>query len=246
MLGYTASTYGDRFVDVYDDWYEEVTDTKACVRAIADLAAGGDVLELGVGTGRLAIPLAQQGVPTVGLDVSPAMLAALAAKPGGSAVSTVLGDMSDPEAVLGERRFSVVLVAFNTLFNLVNPADQHRCLEACRRLAPGGLVVIEAFVPDPTAPPTGAVTPRRITTDQVVLSVSESDPVRQEVMGQYIEITEAGIRLRPWQIRWSTPDQVDAMALEAGLELKDRWADWDRTPFGAADPTHITLYRSPS
>ena len=243
MHGYTSSTYGDRFADVYDDWYHDVTDTEGCVEAVAALASGGPVLELGVGTGRLALPLARRGVATVGLDSSQTMLDALAAKPDGERVEAVLGDMADPEAVLAGRRFSVVLVAFNTLFNLVDAADQRRCLAAASRLAPEGVVVVEAFVPDTDAPPTGAVTPRRVTTDQVVLSVSQSEPERQEVFGQYVEITEAGIKLRPWHIRWSTPPQLDAMAEEAGLVLAERWADWQAGRFGPDSVTHISLYR---
>lgn len=250
--GYTSSTYGDRFVDVYDDWYGEVTDTAGCVAAVAELANGGAVLELGVGTGRLAIPLARRGITTVGLDSSRAMLEALAAKPDGSSVTVVEGDMADPEAALvrsgwdptgPEGSFTVVLVAFNTLFNLVDVEDQRRCLAAAARLAPRGTVVIEAFVPDPDSPPTDAITPRRVTVDQVVLSVSRSDPARQEVQGQYIELTEGGNRLRPWHIRWSTPTQLDEMAASAGLTRVDRWADWDRTPFHDEAETHISLYR---
>jgi SAM-dependent methyltransferase len=168
------------------------------------------------------------------------MLAELAAKPGAGAVETVVGDMADPP--LGDRRFAVVFVAYNTLFNLVDPADQQRCFDsAARRLVPGGSFVVEAFVPAP-GQAQQAVEPRTITADRVVLSVSQTDPGRQEAMGQYIDITEAGISLRPWHIRWSTLDQLDAMAAAAGLRLGERWADWDRTPFGVDSPSHVSRY----
>ena len=249
MEGYDSSTYGDRFAEVYDDWYDDVTDAEACVALVADLArsvgAGSpSVLELGVGTGRLAIPLAATGVSVVGVDSSGAMLERMGAKPGGAAVEAVPGDMVAPP--VGGGSFSVVLVAYNTLFNLIDVADQQRCLTAAAdRLAPGGSLLVEAFVPEPGRV-ASATTPRSITADRVVLSVSRSDPDRQEALGQYIDITEAGIRLRPWHIRWSTPEQLDAMAASAGLVLADRWADWRRTPFHADAPVHVSRYVRPA
>lgn len=248
MDGYDHATYGDRFAPVYDDWYEGITDAAACAELVAELAdlgedaGGGPVLELGVGTGRLAIPIAQQGVEVVGVDSSRAMLDQLLAKAAavGADVEAMAADMVDPP--LGDRGFAVVLIAYNTLFNLTDPDDQRRCLaNAARRLVAGGSVVVEAFVPSPT-PATDAVGVRTLTADQVVLSVSRTDPQRQEAQGQYIDITAAGIALRPWHIRWATPDQLDALALDAGLVVADRWSDWDRAPFGVDSSTHITRY----
>ena len=123
MDGYDPATYGDRFASVYDDWYAGITDAATCAALLADLAdlehhaGGGPVLELGVGTGRLALPLSELGVQVVGVDTSEAMLAELAAKPGGESIETVVGDMADPP--VGDRSFAVVFVAYNTLFNLV-------------------------------------------------------------------------------------------------------------------------------
>jgi SAM-dependent methyltransferase len=240
--GYDAATYGDRFAEVYDDWYGTLTDTDACVSAIADLAEGGPVLELGVGTGRLAIPLAARGLAVTGVDASPAMLSRLAAKPGGDRVTAVLGDMADPQ--VGDARFATAFVAYNTLFNLVDLGDQQRCLaNVARLLRPGGHLVVEAFVPDPDLVAGDRVAPRRVSVDRVVLSVSRSEPERQEVSGQYVDITEAGIRLRPWQIRWSTPQQLDDMAVAAGLELAERWSTWGGDPFTADADAHVSRYR---
>lgn len=242
--GYDETTYGQRFADVYDDWYGDITDTDACVDVVSALADGGRVLELGVGTGRLALPLAERGLYVCGVDSSEAMLDALAAKPGGERVRTVLGDMSEP--VGSEAPFDVVLVAYNTLFNLVAAGAQSRCLEsAAAQLARGGCLVVEAFVPDPDAPPTDSVVPKEVGADKVVLSVSRSDPRRQEVQGQYVELTESGgVKLRPWHIRWSTPDQLDEMASRVGLSLHRRWSGWDRSEFTDESSTHVSVYRT--
>ena len=246
MDGYDPETYGERFASVYDDWYGGITDAATCAALLADLAdlegdaGGGPVLELGVGTGRLAVPLSALGVQVVGIDTSEAMLAQLAAKPGGDLVEAVVGDMADPP--VGDRSFAVVFVAYNTLFNLVDPADQARCFaSAARHLLPGGSFVVEAFVPAEGGAPS-SVAPRTITADRVVLSVSQTDLGRQEAMGQYVDISEDGIRLRPWHIRWSTTAELDAMAAAAGLVLADRWADWERTPFGPDSPSHVSRY----
>jgi SAM-dependent methyltransferase len=253
VQGYDRSTYGDRFADVYDDWYEGITDADAVAEVVAAVAAevgggaGGSVLELGIGTGRLALPIADRGLAVVGVDASEAMLAQLERKVAGrgsdapGSVRGVLGDMADPP--VGDQRFAVALVAYNTLFNLVDDGAQARCLEAVASLLePGGSLLVEAFVPDLDRS-ASSVEPRTITADRVVLSVSRADPVRQEALGQYVDITEQGISLRPWHIRWATPEQLDAMAADVGLELVERWSGWDRTPFAAGDPTHIARYR---
>jgi ubiquinone/menaquinone biosynthesis C-methylase UbiE len=253
VQGYDRSTYGDRFADVYDEWYEGITDAEAVAEVVAAVAAevgggaGSAVLELGVGTGRLALPIADRGIDVVGVDASEAMLAQLerkVAERGSEAlgsVRSVLGDMADPP--VADERFAVALVAYNTLFNLVDDGAQARCLAAVAALLePGGSLLVEAFVPDLDRQ-ASSVEPRTITADRVVLSVSRADPVRQEALGQYVDITEQGISLRPWHIRWATPEQLDAMAADAGLELVERWSGWDRTAFEPGDPTHIVRYR---
>jgi SAM-dependent methyltransferase len=243
--GYDAATYGERFADVYDDWYGDVTDVAACTERLAALAGGGSVLELGVGSGRLALPLAARGVEVHGIDASEAMLARLQAKPGGDAVRLVHGDMADLRVDDGAP-FAVVFAAFNTLFNLGDADAQRRCIErVATLLAPDGLFVVEAFVPaDPgTAGPSGSVTPRRITADEVVLSVSHHDEPRQTISGQHVHITEAGIRLRPWHLRYARPEELDAMAEAAGFQLAWRHADWSETPFGPDSGVHVSAYR---
>jgi hypothetical protein len=170
------------------------------------------------------------------------MLQRLAAKPGGEAVDAIHGDMAHPP--VGDRRFAVVLVAYNTLFNLVDPARQAQCFRrAAALLAPGGRFVVEAFVPDPAfAQAEASVTPRTVTADKVVLSVTQADPTRQEIAGQLIDITEAGIRLRPWHLRWTTPEQLDEFAAASGLVLAERWAGWSGEPFTAVSSDHVSVY----
>jgi SAM-dependent methyltransferase len=243
--GYDAGTYGERFADVYDDWYGDVTDVAACTERLAALAEGGPVLELGVGSGRLALPLAARGVEVHGVDASEAMLERLRGKPGGEAIRLTHGDMADL-ALDDPPPFRVVFAAFNTLFNLGTRDAQQRCIDRVASvLAPDGLFVVEAFVPaEPgTAGPAGSVTPRSITADEVVLSVSHHDEHQQTITGQHIHVTEQGIRLRPWHLRYAVPAELDAMAEQAGLCLAWRRADWADAPFGPDSGVHVTAYR---
>jgi SAM-dependent methyltransferase len=246
--GYDASTYGDRFAEVYDDWYGDLTDAEVCADAIASLVAvqgGGPVLELGIGSGRLALPMVARGLEVHGLDASAAMVERLRDKPGGARVPVSIGDMAEIPLV-DPPPFAVVLVAFNTFFNVASEEAQRRCLERVHDvLSPEGALVLEAFVPD--APSgrgiDGALTPRRITADEVVLAVSQRDRAAQTITGQHVHITEAGIRLRPWHLRYATPDQLDTMAADAGLVLAERTAGWQGEPFTQDSDVHVSVYR---
>ena len=247
MEGYDASTYGDRFADVYDDWYGDVTDAEACADRLARLVdelGGGPVLELGIGSGRLALPLVERGLDVHGIDASPAMLERLAAKPGGDQVTATLGDM----AALDLRQpgpFAVAFVAFNTFFNLGSADAQRRCLaRVAEVLRPDGVLVIEAFVP-PVGDdaPSSVVTPRRITADLLVLTASQHDPAAQTITGQHVHLTEAGIRLRPWHLRYAPPEELDALAAEVGLARRWRAAGWRDEPFGPDSSVHVSAYQ---
>ena len=242
--GYDARSYGEAYADVYDAWYTEVTDVEACTAFVAALAGDGRVLELGVGTGRLALPLAARGVEVVGVDVSPPMLAQLVAKPGGRGVRAVQADMA---ALPLRGPFSVVLVSFSTLFNLVSDAAQASCMaEAARVLGPGGCLVVEAFVPrDDLADRANWLSVRSISRDCVVLQASLVDVEAQTVAAQHVEITERGIRLRPLSIRYLYPSQLDELAAAAGLTLDARYADWSGETFDDDSPVHVSVYRLP-
>jgi SAM-dependent methyltransferase len=243
MYGYGASSYGDAFADVYDEWYGEVTDVDATVaRMLRTVGPAGSVLELGVGTGRLAVPMAAAGLRVVGVDSSQAMLDRLADRDPGGSVEVVAGDMVDD---LPDGPFDGCLVAYNTLFNLLDADLQQQCFRAVAdRLVPGGAFVVEAIVPDPDAPAGGDVSVRSINVDRVVLSVSDHEPTIQRTSGQFVEFTEAGgVRLRPWAIRWAMPDELDDMAGAAGFVLESRVADMTGAPFDDHSAHHVTTYR---
>lgn len=243
VQGYGSSSYGDAFADVYDDWYRDVSDIGATVETVARLAGAGRVLELGVGTGRLAVPLAAQGCSVTGIDSSERMLARLAANDPDGTVEAVLGDMVDD---LPEGPFDVVLIAYNTVFNLLTVERQRACLSrSAEILTPGGSLVVEAIVPH--AHHGSQVSVRTVAADRVVLSVSVHDAGNQRADGQFVELTEAGgVRLRPWSIRYASPTELDAMAAAAGLELGERWGGFDRSPFTDDSELHVSVYRRPS
>ena len=244
MDGLDATSYGEGFADVYDEWYGEVSDLDGTLDSVVALANGGPVLELGIGTGRLALPLAARGVEVHGVDASPAMVARLRAKPGGGDVPVTIGDFADVQpSVPGG--FSVILAAYNTLFNLMTADAQRQCFtNAARRLHPGGVFVVEAFVPSPDPDGTDSqVTPSTIEAARVVLHVTRRNPTTQTVEGSVVSITQDGIRLRPWQIRYAPPAELDAMADAAGLTLARRSAGWRDEPFHGESSTHISVYR---
>lgn len=246
MEGYDAATYGERFAEVYDDWYGDDGSTEACVAAVAALAvtaagtATPTLLELGVGTGRLALPLARAGVAVVGLDASTAMLDRLGAKPRADRVAAVVGDMAGP---LPDGPFDVVLVARNTFFNLTTEAAQRSCLaEVARVLAPGGRLVVEAFVPAEEPGPRSSVEVRDISADHVLLFVDRHDPEAGEAWSSFVDIRPDGVHFRPCHVRYLSPGDLDALAAPAGLVLDRRWADWDGTPFDSSSTHHVSVY----
>lgn len=222
-----------------------MSDVHATVADLVALApASMPVLELGVGTGRLALPLAAAGVDVVGIDASEAMLERLRAKDPDGRVRLVHGDMA---AELPDGPFGLVFVAYNTLFNLTDPADQDACIGAvARRLAPGGRFVVEAFVPgDDDTGRHDAVTVRDLRSDRVVLSVSVHDADARTLEGQFVEFTESGgVRLRPWAVRYRTPAELDEVCRTHGLELEHRWSAFGVHTFPDGADRHVSVYRT--
>jgi len=246
MSDHDPTRYGDRFADLYDAVYEgsEHLDTDGALALLTELAGAGSVLELGVGTGRLALPLAARGVDVVGVDASAAMLAALAAKPGGDAVHGVQADFGTLD--LG-RRFDLVVLAFGTIFALPDQDAQVDCFASvARHLEPGGRFVLEAWVPDLSPFSRGRdARPVFISPDRVLLELAELDPVAQRMRTTRIHASDDGVRLLPANHRYAWPSELDLMARLAGLRLEERVGDWRRTPFGPTSAGHVSIYRAP-
>ena len=240
MEGYGPETYGDRIADVYDTLYSGLN-TEAAVDCLASLAGEGPVLELAIGTGRLALPLAERGLEVHGIDASEAMVAKLREKPGGERIPVTMGDFAE---VGVEGRYSLVFVAFNTLFALQTQEDQLRCFtNVAAHLAEGGVFVIEVFFPDLARFDRGQrVQVTRLDPNEVMLDASQHDAAEQRVESSHIVVTEQGIRLYPVNIRYAFPAELDLMARLAGLELKERWGGWGREPFTADSPRHVSVY----
>jgi SAM-dependent methyltransferase len=240
MRGYHSASYGDAFADVYDDWYRDVGDLDSTIWFLSELANAGSVLELGVGTGRLAVPLRTKVTAVTGIDSSQKMLDRLAENDPLGTVTTVLGDMVDE---LPDEAFDLIVAAYNTVFNLLTVERQHACFaQVARRLTADGSFVVEAFVPQ--AHTGSQVSVRSLAVDRVVLSASVHTAADQRADGQFVELTETGgVRLRPWAIRWAQPEQLDAMAVHHGLTLHERWADYDRSTFDSTSERHVSVYR---
>lgn len=234
--------YGERIADVYDDLYREV-DEKAVDR-LAEFAGEGSALELGIGTGRIALPLHQRGVSVVGIDASAAMLAKLRAKPQGEKIRVIHGDFSTFEL---EDRFHLIYVVFNTFYGLLTQEAQVRCLRSVAdHLAEDAVFVVEGFVPDLCRYRDQQEVRGFTSGDTAIkLDVSELDPVDQRISSRHVRLSEQGIEIYPVELRYVWPSELDLMAQLAGLVLDHRWGSWDRAPFTANSYRHISVYGRP-
>ncbi len=244
MTDYDAATYGDRMAEVYDGWFAVPSDTEDTVAFLSDLAGVGPVLELGVGTGRVALPLAQRGHEVHGVDASEAMVEKLRAKSGGESIPVTIGDFAELDV---EGDFSLVYVVFNTFFALLSQEDQVRCFSSVGlRVREGGVFVIEAFVPDMTRWERGQrIETRRVGDDGVVLDAAMHDPVGQRVASNHLVFSPEGVEMYPVRLRYAWPSELDLMARLAGLRLRERWAGWRREPFEASSIKHVSVYELP-
>jgi SAM-dependent methyltransferase len=226
----------------YDELYEGHWETDGAVDCLARLASGGRVLELGIGTGRLALPLVERGVEVHGVDASPEMVAELRKKPGGAGVPVAVGDFTTTRAGSG---FAVVVLAANTIFGLPDQQAQVACFRnAADHLAPSGRFVIEAWVPDVGAfRRNRAVRPRIIRPGIVSIEAAELDPVDQIMRTTQAVFSDGSVRLYPADHRYAWPAELDLMAQLAGLHREARWEDWRGSPFGAHSAAHVSVYR---
>ncbi len=240
MDEYSKETYGERIAGVYDQWYSDFD--PAAIQTLAELAHGGLTLELGIGTGRIAIPLQSYGIQVMGIDASQAMVARLRSKPGGEKIKVTMGNFAD---VAVEGQFSLVYVVFNTFFDLLSQEEQVRCFQnVARHLSREGVFLIEAFVPD-LARFTARQTIRaiRIGEAEVRMEVSQLEPEGQLITSQHGQVTEKGTRFYPVKIRYAWPSEMDLMARLAGLQLKERWSDWKKGKFTSESGKHISVYK---
>ncbi|MDQ6898410.1 MAG: class I SAM-dependent methyltransferase [Candidatus Dormibacteraeota bacterium] len=233
-------SFGEDAAEIYDA--EARGDELSTVALLAELARGGPALELAVGTGRIALPLTAQGVRVDGVDLSPAMVAKLRAKPGGEQLSITMGDFAD---VPVEGAYQLIFIVFNTLFNLLTQDDQVRCFEnVAGHLTDDGLFVVEAFVPSflSRLRDDQYVDAEKVAVDGVVFDVGRHDPVTQRLDESHVVLSPAGLRCWPVVTRYAWPSELDLMARIAGLRLKDRWGSWEREPFTSTSRNHVSVY----
>jgi SAM-dependent methyltransferase len=240
MNFYAEKTYGERVAGVYDEWYSDYD--PLAIDALAELAQGRRALELGIGTGRFALPLSAKNVEVHGIDAAPSMIARLREKEGAERLTVTEGSFAD---VPVEGEFALIYIVFNTFFALSSQDEQVRCFRnVAAHLARDGCFAIEAFVPDLSRFNGNQVNwATKVTAEEVQLDVGQHEPAEQRVNSQKVVITDGSVRLYPVQIRYVWPSELDLMAQLAGLRLHERWGSWKREPFTSESKHHISLYR---
>ena len=244
-MGADNGFFGERVAAHYDERSAEMSEP-AVVAPVVDLLAGfaadGGALEFGIGTGRIALPLAERGVRVVGIDNSEAMLARLRAKPGAEAIEAVNGDFASTRV---EGEFSLVYLVFNTISNLVTQDAQVACFEnAAAHLRSGGRFVIENGVPAlQKLPPGQTVLPFRA--DPEGVSYDVYDVITQRFSSQHFYIVDGRMEAFRVEFRYAWPAELELMAVVAGMRLESRWAGWPGEPVTALSPSHVSVYEKP-
>lgn len=243
MKGFGPATFGELNAEEYDALHDPGT-TEACVDLIAELAGDGDVLELAIGTGRIALPLAERGLRISGFDASPEMLKILEGKPGGSNIETWIADMASFDL---ERKYDFAFLVFNTLYNITAQKDQVACFQqVANHLRPGGRFLVEAFMPNRESFENNqAVRTKHVSFDSVWLEAVQHDPVAQTLNYQRIRITETGTQLKPLPMRYVWPAELDLMAQIAGLRPVAHWGGWQKQPLTASSDMYVIVYEKP-
>jgi SAM-dependent methyltransferase len=242
---YGARFFGEREAAVYDDHLAGMFDAAVVtpiVAMLADLAGQGRALEFGIGTGRIALPLAKRGVRVQGIDASEAMVARLRAKPGGKEIDVTIGDFSTTRV---EGQFSLVYLVFNTIFNLITQDEQVACFQnAAGHLDAGGRFVVELTVPELQLLPPGQ-TINVIGVDARAMSFDVYDVVTQRLTSHHFVMSEERFSSYPVEGRYAWPSELDLMARLAGLRLRDRCGGWQREPFTSLSRSHVSVYEKP-
>jgi SAM-dependent methyltransferase len=246
-MTHDPAAYGEGIAATYDERFPPLADDHPAILFLAEHAAGGRVLELGIGTGRMALPLSRRGLEVHGNDVSGAMVERLRAKPGGDRIPVAMGDFRDVPAP--GRDYALAFVAFNTLFALLTQEDQVSAFRAtAARLRPGGCFVLEAFVPDLGRFDRG----QRLSTQSLVaggvrIEASVHDPARQRIDTHETTLVAGSTPTSlPISIRYAWPSELDLMARLAGLVPEARHGSWAKGPFDSRSTGHVSVYRKPA
>jgi SAM-dependent methyltransferase len=242
----TSDIWDETTAATYDDDVREQSTIEALTPAVdllVELADGGPTLEFAIGTGRVAIPLHQRGVPVTGIELSQPMIDVLRSKADAEGIDVVRGDMATTRVPGG---FALVYLVFNTISNLRTQAEQVECFRnAARHLAPGGRFVIELWVPPLRSMPPGQ-TAVPFDVSEGHLGFDTYDVVTQECTSHhYTREPDGTVRYSVGHFRYVWPAELDLMAELAGLERESRYADWDRSPFTAESTSHVSIYRKP-
>ncbi len=239
--GYFSEPVAER----YDERYAYLTDPAVVdpvVAFLADLGQDGAALELGIGTGRIALPLARRGIRVHGIDLSEAMVARLRTKPGAERVGVTIGDFATTTV---EATFSVVYLVFNTIMNLTTQDEQVACFRnAAAHLEPGGCFVIEVLVPGLRRLPPGE-TFQPIDVGPTHLGFDEYDVARQSVISHHYWIEHGKVEVFSPPFRYVWPSELDLMARLAGMALRERWGGWKREAFANDSTQHVSVWEKP-
>jgi len=239
MKEYDAGTYGNRHAEIYDEFVS--TYDPACIERLAEFSKDGPALELGIGTGRIALPLHEKGISVQGIDASEEMLDKLRAKPGGTEIELVTDSFAQFDL---DRQFNLIYVVVNTFFALLSQDEQLECFASVRKhLTPDGVFVMEAFVPNPARFEDGqTVRAVRLTENEAIFEISQHDPAAQIVTAQHVWMSSDGYHLYPVKLRYAWPSELDLMARIAGLSLRHRWSSWSKEPFTSTSIKHVSVY----
>jgi SAM-dependent methyltransferase len=238
--------FDERVAARYDDSSRDMFAPAAVdpvVDVLAELAGNGRALELGIGTGRIALPLAQRGVAVHGIELSNAMAARLRAKPGGEDVGVTIGDFATTTL---DGTFSVAYLVFNTIMNLTTQSAQVACFRnVAAHLEPGGCFVIEVGVPELQRLPPGE-TVRPFHVSETHLGFDEYDVANQGLISHHLEFVDGRAERLSVPFRYVWPAELDLMAELAGMRLRERWTDWRRTPFTSDSRGHVSVWEKPA
>ena len=234
--------FGERVAERYDESTADLSGPEIVdpvVNFLVDLSFDGTALELGIGTGRIALPLAQRGIRVHGIDLSEAMVAKLLAKPGASDIGVTIGDFATTTV---EKRFSVAYLVFNTIMNLTTQDEQIACFQnVASHLQPGGCFVIEVMVPDLQRLPPGE-TVRPFTVSATRLGFDEYDVAAQGLISHHYWAVDGKLEGNSMPFRYVWPAELDLMARLAGMSLRGRWSGWKREPFTSDSTKHVSVW----